>query len=115
MEAKTGLRSSTIVWNVDTHYPRSYHLSYNISSKVQTQGLIVKESKPENSKPENSKPKELKLGKRKSSALPYTDKPANSNYKDKKQEWLKKKKNSISMTRDNANKSKKKQTSGNIS
>ena len=37
-EAKTGLRSSTIVWNLDVRCPRGHCLSHNTSSKVQTQG-----------------------------------------------------------------------------
>ena len=37
-EAKTGLRSSTMVRDSDAHYPRGYHLSHNTSSKVQTKG-----------------------------------------------------------------------------
>ena len=37
-EAKVGLRSSTIVWDLDAHCPRDYHPSHNTSSKVQIQG-----------------------------------------------------------------------------
>lgn len=38
-KAKVVLRSSTMVENLDAHYRRGYHLSYNISSKLQTQGF----------------------------------------------------------------------------
>ena len=37
-EAKAGLRSSTIVQDSDTRYPRSYRLSHNTFLKVQTKG-----------------------------------------------------------------------------
>ena len=38
MESKVGLRSSTMIRDSDTHFYRSYRLSYNTFLKVQTQG-----------------------------------------------------------------------------
>ena len=54
MEAKTGLRSSTIVKDLDVYCPKSHHLSHNIFLKVQTQGskdsFYSKEFKPKDPK-----------------------------------------------------------------
>ena len=38
IEAKTSLRSSTIVWDSDAYCLRGYRLSQNTFSRVQTQG-----------------------------------------------------------------------------
>ena len=75
---------------------------------VQTQNLTVKKSKSKEFKPQKSK-----LDKKKSSTLPRINEPAKFNYKNKKKEWLKKKKNSILAIENNAIKGKKKQTSSN--
>ena len=56
-EAKTGLRSNIMVWDLDVYYPRSYRLSYNTFSKVQSQGsnnkdfFRFKKPKPKDPKP----------------------------------------------------------------
>ena len=51
-EAKAGLRSSTMIWDLDAHCPKGYRLSHNTSSKIQTQGSNHKNSlytkKPKN-------------------------------------------------------------------
>ena len=49
-EAKAGLRSSIIIWDLDIHYPRGYWPSNSITLKVQSQGTTTKESNPEESK-----------------------------------------------------------------
>ena len=64
-KSKAGLRFSIIVWDLDTYCSTNYCPFYNTFSKVQTQGLTIKKSKPE-----ESKPKKSKLDKKKSSALP---------------------------------------------
>ena len=55
VEAKAGLRSSTMVLDLDARCPRDHPLSHNTSSKVQTQGSQnssrSKEPKPKNPKP----------------------------------------------------------------
>ena len=53
-EAKTGLRSSTMVWNLDACCPRGHRLSHNTFSKVQTQGS------KDSSRSKEPKPKDLK-------------------------------------------------------
>ena len=53
-EAKAGLGSSTLVQHLDACCPKSYRLSYNISSKVQTQGF------KDSSHYEEFQPKDLK-------------------------------------------------------
>ena len=56
-EAKAGLRSSTIVWDLDARCPRGHHLSHNTFSKVQTQGSSYKDSpRSEEPKPKDPKP-----------------------------------------------------------
>ena len=53
-EGKTGLRSSTIVWDSDARCPKGHRPSDNTSSKVQTQGSKnlshTKEIKPKDPK-----------------------------------------------------------------
>ena len=85
-EAKAGLRLSIMVRNVDFRCPRSHHLSQNTSTKVQTQGSIVKKSKPKESRPKDSKPANGKTP-----ALPRTNEPKKISRQDKKKEYLKKK------------------------
>ena len=99
-EAKAGLRSSIMVWDADSRYPRGYCPSQNTSTKVKTQSSAVKESKSEESKPKDSKPAD-----RKTLAPPRTDEPGKTFYQDKKKKYFKKKqdrKNSIPATEDNA-------------
>ena len=38
VEVKANLRSSTMIWDLDTHCFRGYRPSHNTSLKVQTQG-----------------------------------------------------------------------------
>ena len=60
-EAKVGLRSSTMVRDLDARCPKGHHLSHNSSSKVQTQGSShkdlprSKELKPKDPKPAPSR------------------------------------------------------------
>ena len=99
-EAKAGLRSSIMVRDANSHCPRSHRPSYNTSTKVQTQGSTVKESKPE-----KSRPKKSKLPNGKTPAPPHTNEPRKTSRQDKKKEYLKKKrdrKNSTPATGDNA-------------
>ena len=99
-EAKAGLKSSIMVRDADSRCPRGHCPSQNTSTKVQTQGLTAKKSKPE-----ESRPKKLKLADGKTSALPRTDEPGKTSHQDKKKKYLKKKldrKNSTLATEDNA-------------
>ena len=57
VEAKAGLRSSTIFRNSDAHCPRGHRLSHYTSSKVQTKGSSYKDSsRSEKPKPKDPKP-----------------------------------------------------------
>ena len=56
-KTKVGLRSSTMVRDLDAHYPRGHRPSHNTSSKVQSQGSNNKDS----SRFKEPKPKDLKL------------------------------------------------------
>ena len=57
VEAKAGLRSSTMVRDSDAHYFKGHCPSYNISSKVQSQGSNNKDfSRSKEPKFKNSKP-----------------------------------------------------------
>ena len=105
-KAKTGLRSSIMVRDADSHCSRGHCPSQNTSTKVQTQGSTAKESKPEESRPKDSKPADGKTP-----APPCTNEPGKTSRQDKKKKYLKKKrdrKNSTPATRDNAIKDKKK-------
>ena len=55
-EAKAGLRSSTMVWNLDARCLRSHRPSHNTSLKVQTQGSSHKNS-PRSEEPKPKDPK----------------------------------------------------------
>ena len=56
-KAKTGLRSSTMVQDLDARYSREYRPSHNTSSKVQSQGSNNKNSsRSEEPKPKDPKP-----------------------------------------------------------
>ena len=85
-EAKAGLRSSIMVRDADSCCPKDHRPSQNTSTKVQTQGSTVKESKPE-----QSRPKDLKPANRKTPAPPRTDEPGKTSRQDKKKEYFKKK------------------------
>ena len=54
-EAKAGLRSSTIVRDLDTRCPRGHRPSHATLVKVQTQGFNTKEFKSKDFKPKKSK------------------------------------------------------------
>ena len=54
-EAKEGLKSSTIVRNLDAHCPKSYHPFHNTSFKIQTQGS-KNSSRSKKPKPKDPKP-----------------------------------------------------------
>ena len=56
-EAKAGLKSTTMVRKLDANCPKGYRLSYNTSSKVQTQSFSHKDSpRFEEPKPKDPKP-----------------------------------------------------------
>ena len=102
-EAKAGLRSSTMVRDLDICYPRDHCHSNSTTLKVQTQGITTKESKPE-----QSRPKELKSVEGKNPAPLYSEsmKLGKTFRTDKRREYLKKKrdrKNNTSTTEGNAN------------
>ena len=89
-----------MVRDADSRCPRGHCPSQNTSTKVQTQGSTVKESKPE-----KSRPKESKHADGKNPAPPRTNEPGKTSRQDKRKEYLKKKwdwKNSTPATRDNA-------------
>ena len=56
-KAKSGLRSSTIVWDLNVYCSKGHHLSHNTFSKVQTQDSNNKNS----SCSRKAKPKDPKL------------------------------------------------------
>ena len=87
-EAKADLRSSIMVQDADSRCPKRHCPSQNTSTKMQTQGLTVKKSKPE-----ESRPKDLKLANEKTPAPTRTDEPGKTSRQDKKKEYLKKKRN----------------------
>ena len=108
-EAKAGLRSSIMVRKSDARCPKGHRPSHNISSKMQTQRTTAKEPRTK-----ESKPKEAKLTDGKAPAPPHPNEPTKPNREKKKREWLKKKKDSILTTGDNAIEAqKKKRTPGN--
>ena len=112
VEAKAGLRSSTMVQESDACCPKSHRPSHNTFSKVQTQGSSHKDS----SRTEESRPKEAKLTDGKAPAPPRSDEPTKPNHEKKKREWLKKKKDPTPSTGDNAIEAQmKKRTPGNTS
>ena len=105
MEAKVGLRSSIIIWDLNARYPKGHCLSHNTSLKVQIQETTAKESRTK-----ESRPKEIKQANGKTPALPRSDEPAKLNCQEKKKKYGKKKqdqKNSFPAIGDNAIKSKK--------
>ena len=55
-KAKVGLRSSIMVQDSDIRCLRGHCLSNNIALKMQTQGMIAKDSPPEEPKVKEAKP-----------------------------------------------------------
>ena len=109
-KAKVGLRSSTMVRESNAYCHRGHHLSHNNFSKVQTRETTVKEPHTE-----ELRPKVAKSTNNKATVLPRSNEAAKPNREKKKQEWLKKNKDSTPVTGDNAIEGKKKRTSGNTS
>ena len=100
VEAKAGLRSSTMIRNSDARCPKGHRPSYNTSSKVQTQGITVKEPRVK-----EPRPKEVKQDDGKAPAPPRFDEPVKLTYQEKKKMYQKKKqdrKNSFLTTGNNA-------------
>ena len=89
-----------MIRNADFRCLRNHYLSQNTFTKMQTQRLTAKKSKPK-----ESRPKDFKPANGKTSAPPHTDKPKKTSRQNKKKEYLKKKqdrKNSTPATGDNA-------------
>ena len=89
-----------MVRDADSYCPRDHCPSQNTSTKVQTQGSTIKESKPKESRPKDSKPVNGKTP-----APPRTNEPGKTSCQDKKKDYLKKKrdwKNSTPATGNNA-------------
>ena len=78
-KVKAGLRSLTMVWELDARYFKSYRLSYNTFSKVQSQKTIAKESRTK-----ESRPKKVKQADSNAPALPRPDEPVKLNCQEKK-------------------------------
>ena len=98
-EAKADLRLSIMVRDTDSRCPRGHCPSQNTSTKVQTQGSIVKKSKPK-----EFRPKDLKLANEKTSAPLCTEESRKTSRQDKKKGYLRKKrdqKNSTPATENN--------------
>ena len=97
---KADLKSNIMVWNANFRYSRGHRLSQNTFSKVQTQSLTAKESKPKESKLKETKPANSK-----SSASPGSNEAVMPNCQEKKKKYQKKKqdqKNSFLAIRDSA-------------
>ena len=80
-EAKTGLRSSTMVQDLDICCPQGHRLSYNIFLKVLIQGTTTKEPRTK-----EFRPKKTKLTNGKTPAPPRSNEPTKPNCKKKKRE-----------------------------
>ena len=103
VKAKVSLRSSTIVQDLDAHYPRSYRSFYTTLVKIQTQRFNFKKSKSKESRPKKSKLAKNKIFTPPRSKLVEHEKISCI---DKNREYLKKKqerKNNIPAMRDNDN------------
>ena len=103
IKAKAGLRSKTMVQDLDICCAKDHRFSNSTVLKVQTQGTTGKECKPK-----KFRPKELKSAKSKNPALPCSKSTelGKTSHIYKKSEYLKKKrdrKNNTLVTRDNAN------------
>ena len=100
VEAKAGLRSSTIVRDSDARSPRGHRLSHNTFSKVQTQGTTAKKPRAE-----EPWPKEAKQANGKAPTPLRSDELIKPTRQKKKKKYWKKKgdrKNSSPATKDNA-------------
>ena len=85
-EAKAGLRSSTMVRDLNAHCRRGHHLSHNFSSKVQTQDSSHKDSP----RSEESKNKDLKPAlSRGNAAEPAKKEDKKKNLQGHRREWNK--------------------------
>ena len=78
-EAKAGLRSSTMVQNLNICCSRGHRLSYNTSLKVKTQGTTAKEPRTK-----EFRPKEAKSTNGKTLTTPHSNKLAKLSCKKKK-------------------------------
>ena len=86
-EAKTGLRSSPMVQDLDIRCLKGHYPSKSTASKVQTQGTLAKESRSEESRPKKAKP-----AKRKAPTSSRTNAAESSEQKKKdKKDWRDKK------------------------
>ena len=94
-----------MVWDSNAYCSRGNYLSHNTILKVQTQGTTAKKPRMK-----ESRPKEAKSINGKTIVLPYSNELAKPNCKKKRRKWLKKKKDSILIIRDNAIEGKKKWT-----
>ena len=102
-KAKTGLKSSIIVRDLDVHCSSGYRFSHSPLAKIQTQVFNTKKSKAK-----ESRPKKSKLAKDKTPTLPWSKstEPRKTSCIDKRREYLEKKqdqKNNTPATEDNAN------------
>ena len=109
-KAKAGLKSSTMVRDSDIYCLWGHRPSHNTSLKVQTQETTAKKLYTK-----ESRPKKMKLINGKTFAPSRSDESVKLNHIKKKRKWLKKKKNSILATGNNAIESKKKLTPGDTS
>ena len=82
VKVKAGLKSSIMVRDANSRYPRNHCLNQNTSAKMQTQGLIAKKSKTK-----MSRLKKAKLVNGKSSTLPCSDEAVKPNCQEKKKEY----------------------------
>ena len=102
-EVKVGLKSSTMIQDLDICCSKSHRFSNSTASKVQIQRTIAKESKPKESRPKESKSAE---GKNPAPPRSKFTKPGKTSCTDKKREYLKKKrdqKNNTPANKNNAN------------
>ena len=105
-ETKAGLRSSTMVRELDARCPKSHRPSHNTFSNVQTQRTTVKEPHTE-----QSRPKQAKQANGKAPVPPRSEftEAGKTSRTDKRREYLEKKKkkwdrkNNTPTTGDNAN------------
>ena len=86
VEAKAGLKTSTIVWNLDVYCFKDQRPFYNTSLKMQIQETTVKEPCTK-----ESRTKKIKLANSKTSVPPHSNELVKLNYKEKKKEYWKKK------------------------
>ena len=82
-----------MVRDADFCYSQGHCPSQNTSTKVKTQGLVVKESKLEESRPKNLKPINEKTP-----TPPHTKEPGKISCQDKKKKYFKKKRDQKNFT-----------------